>query len=153
MDKTEPPQRDPMASFRMPVMDKYKDMGTVVMGKSESGVVQVSADTNASCSYSGRADVLAAPCTCFADVMCGRQHPACEADGTAEMNTSSVVTTSSEMTARSCAAHAAIICAIAAPAAVSFDDRLLTQPSGVSGMLKIDTAERSAPAEWQLPGA
>jgi peptide chain release factor subunit 3 len=40
MDKTEPPPRDAMASFRMPVMDKYKDMGCVVMGKSESGVVQ-----------------------------------------------------------------------------------------------------------------
>lgn len=41
LDSTEAPARDPMASFRMPVMDKYKDMGTVVMGKSESGVVQV----------------------------------------------------------------------------------------------------------------
>lgn len=41
LDSTDAPNRDPMASFRMPVMDKYKDMGTVVMGKSESGVVQV----------------------------------------------------------------------------------------------------------------
>jgi peptide chain release factor subunit 3 len=41
LDSTEAPARDPMASFRMPVMDKYKDMGTVVMGKSESGIVQV----------------------------------------------------------------------------------------------------------------
>lgn len=41
LDSTEAPARDPMASFRMPIMDKYKDMGTVVMGKSESGVVQV----------------------------------------------------------------------------------------------------------------
>ena len=41
LDSTDAPARNPMASFRMPVMDKYKDMGTVVMGKSESGVVQV----------------------------------------------------------------------------------------------------------------
>lgn len=41
LDSTDAPPRDPMASFRMPIMDKYKDMGTVVMGKSESGVVQV----------------------------------------------------------------------------------------------------------------
>jgi peptide chain release factor subunit 3 len=41
LDSTDAPKRDPMASFRMPVMDRYKDMGTVVMGKSESGVVQV----------------------------------------------------------------------------------------------------------------
>jgi peptide chain release factor subunit 3 len=41
LDATEPPTRDPMASFRMPVMDRYKDMGTIVMGKSESGVIQV----------------------------------------------------------------------------------------------------------------
>ena len=41
LDNTEPPQRDAMASFRMPIMDKYKDMGCVVMGKSESGVIQV----------------------------------------------------------------------------------------------------------------
>jgi peptide chain release factor subunit 3 len=40
LDSTEAPPRDPMASFRMPVMDRYKDMGTVVMGKSESGIVQ-----------------------------------------------------------------------------------------------------------------
>lgn len=43
LDATEPPTRDPMASFRMPVMDKYKDMGTIVMGKSESGVIQARA--------------------------------------------------------------------------------------------------------------
>jgi hypothetical protein len=40
LDSTDAPPRNPMASFRMPVMDKFKDMGTVVMGKSESGVVQ-----------------------------------------------------------------------------------------------------------------
>ena len=32
---------DASRPFRMPVMDKYKDMGTMVMGKSESGVVKV----------------------------------------------------------------------------------------------------------------
>ena len=41
LDSTAPQTRDAMASFRMPVMDKHKDMGTVVMGKSESGIVQV----------------------------------------------------------------------------------------------------------------
>ncbi len=30
-----------MAPFRMPVIDKYKEMGTIVMGKSESGLVTV----------------------------------------------------------------------------------------------------------------
>lgn len=39
LDDIEPTNRDPFAPFRMPIMDKYKDMGTVVMGKCESGVV------------------------------------------------------------------------------------------------------------------
>lgn len=39
LDDVEAISRDPFAPFRMPVMDKYKDMGTVVMGKCESGVV------------------------------------------------------------------------------------------------------------------
>ena len=39
LDGIEPASRDPYAAFRMPVMDKYKDMGTIVMGKCESGVV------------------------------------------------------------------------------------------------------------------
>eukprot|EP00890_Picochlorum_soloecismus_P006149 jgi/Picsp_1/6535/NSC_03878-R1_g1 to s phase transition protein len=39
LDDIEPSNRDPHAPFRMPVIDKYKDMGTVVMGKCESGVV------------------------------------------------------------------------------------------------------------------
>ena len=30
-----------MAPFRMPVIDKYKEMGTIVMGKSEAGLVTV----------------------------------------------------------------------------------------------------------------
>jgi len=41
LDSTEPFQRDAMAPFRMPVIDKYKEMGTIVMGKSESGLVTV----------------------------------------------------------------------------------------------------------------
>lgn len=39
LDDIEPTNRDPFAPFRMPVMDKYKDMGAVVMGKCESGLV------------------------------------------------------------------------------------------------------------------
>uniref|UniRef100_A0A061S9M0 G1 to S phase transition protein n=1 Tax=Tetraselmis sp. GSL018 TaxID=582737 RepID=A0A061S9M0_9CHLO len=41
LDEIEPLTRDPHGSFRMPVLDKYKDMGTVVMGKSEAGVVKL----------------------------------------------------------------------------------------------------------------
>lgn len=40
LDKIETPTRDPMAPFRMPLIDKFKDMGTVVMGKIESGTVR-----------------------------------------------------------------------------------------------------------------
>ena len=40
LDGIEASSRDPYAPFRMPVMDKYKDMGTIVMGKCESGVVR-----------------------------------------------------------------------------------------------------------------
>lgn len=39
LDSVEPPERDPMAPFRMPIIDRYRDMGTIVMGKSEAGVV------------------------------------------------------------------------------------------------------------------
>ena len=41
LDATEPFERDPSAPFRMPIIDKYKEMGTIVMGKSESGLVAV----------------------------------------------------------------------------------------------------------------
>jgi len=41
LDEIEPLTRDPMLPFRMPVMDRYRDMGTMVMGKSEAGVVSV----------------------------------------------------------------------------------------------------------------
>ena len=40
LDNVEPPQRDPMDSFRMPIIDRYRDMGTIIMGKSEAGVVK-----------------------------------------------------------------------------------------------------------------
>lgn len=40
LDAIEPGNRDPYAPFRMPIMNKYKDMGTMVMGKSEAGVVK-----------------------------------------------------------------------------------------------------------------
>ena len=40
LDSTDPFERDPLAPFRMPVIDKYKDMGTIVMGKSEAGIVR-----------------------------------------------------------------------------------------------------------------
>lgn len=32
---------DPLKPFRMPIVDKYRDMGTMVMGKSEQGLVQI----------------------------------------------------------------------------------------------------------------
>ncbi|GAB4827441.1 hypothetical protein Ancab_034325 [Ancistrocladus abbreviatus] len=40
MDAVELPPRDPKGPFRMPIIDKFKDMGTVVMGKVESGSVR-----------------------------------------------------------------------------------------------------------------
>ncbi|KAJ7568170.1 hypothetical protein O6H91_01G021200 [Diphasiastrum complanatum] len=40
LDAVEVPERDPSGPFRMPLIDKYKDMGTVVMGKTESGSVR-----------------------------------------------------------------------------------------------------------------
>ncbi|KAL2649746.1 hypothetical protein R1flu_017874 [Riccia fluitans] len=40
LDAVELPQRDPSGPFRMPLIDKFKDMGTVVMGKIESGSVR-----------------------------------------------------------------------------------------------------------------
>ncbi|KAH9294108.1 hypothetical protein KI387_040687, partial [Taxus chinensis] len=41
LDAVELPPRDPKGPFRLPIMDKFKDMGTVVMGKVESGTVRV----------------------------------------------------------------------------------------------------------------
>ncbi|KAK9059940.1 hypothetical protein SSX86_020644 [Deinandra increscens subsp. villosa] len=40
LDAIEVPPRDPSGPFRMPIIDKFKDMGTVVMGKVESGSVR-----------------------------------------------------------------------------------------------------------------
>ncbi|KAI4324940.1 hypothetical protein MLD38_030381 [Melastoma candidum] len=40
LDTIEVPPRDPKGPFRMPIIDKFKDMGTVVMGKVESGSIQ-----------------------------------------------------------------------------------------------------------------
>ncbi|XP_076917936.1 uncharacterized protein LOC143578156 [Bidens hawaiensis] len=40
LDAIEVPPRDPNGPFRMPIIDKFKDMGTVVMGKVESGSVR-----------------------------------------------------------------------------------------------------------------
>ncbi|KAK9844180.1 hypothetical protein WJX81_007181 [Elliptochloris bilobata] len=40
LDGIQPLERDPLAPFRMSVIDKYKDMGTIVMGKSEAGIVR-----------------------------------------------------------------------------------------------------------------
>ncbi|KAH7656185.1 Protein-synthesizing GTPase protein [Dioscorea alata] len=39
LDSVEVPLRDPKGPVRMPIIDKYKDMGTVVMGKIESGTI------------------------------------------------------------------------------------------------------------------
>eukprot|EP01018_Ginkgo_biloba_P016728 Gb_00640 [translate_table: standard] len=41
LDSVEVPLRDPKGPLRMPIMDKLKDMGTVVMGKIESGSVNL----------------------------------------------------------------------------------------------------------------
>ncbi|XP_072986454.1 uncharacterized protein [Typha latifolia] len=40
LDSIEVPLRDPKGPLRMPIIDKYKDMGTVVMGKIESGSIR-----------------------------------------------------------------------------------------------------------------
>lgn len=42
LDNTDPLPRDPLGPFRMSVIDKYKDMGTIAMGKSEAGIVRKS---------------------------------------------------------------------------------------------------------------
>lgn len=40
LDGVEIPPRDPKGPLRMPILDKFKDMGTVVMGKVESGIIR-----------------------------------------------------------------------------------------------------------------
>ncbi|KAF8022564.1 hypothetical protein BT93_F0163 [Corymbia citriodora subsp. variegata] len=39
LDTVEVPPRDPKGPFRMPIIDKFKEMGTLVMGKVESGSI------------------------------------------------------------------------------------------------------------------
>ncbi|KAK9839006.1 hypothetical protein WJX74_007734 [Apatococcus lobatus] len=39
LDNVDPFPRDPLKPFRMSIIDKYRDMGTIAMGKSESGMV------------------------------------------------------------------------------------------------------------------
>lgn len=41
MDEVEVVGRDPEGPFCMPVLEKYKDMGVNIMGKSESGTVKI----------------------------------------------------------------------------------------------------------------
>ncbi|XP_022850074.1 eukaryotic peptide chain release factor GTP-binding subunit ERF3A-like isoform X2 [Olea europaea var. sylvestris] len=40
LDAIEVPMRDPKGPFRLPIIDKFKDLGTVVMGKVESGSIR-----------------------------------------------------------------------------------------------------------------
>ncbi|KAK9748947.1 hypothetical protein RND81_02G092300 [Saponaria officinalis] len=40
MDSIEGPPRDPQGPLRIPIIDKFKDMGTVIMGKIESGTIR-----------------------------------------------------------------------------------------------------------------
>lgn len=40
LDNTDPLPRDPLSPFRMSIIDKYKDMGAIAMGKSEAGIVR-----------------------------------------------------------------------------------------------------------------
>ncbi|MQL88551.1 hypothetical protein Taro_021114 [Colocasia esculenta] len=40
LDAAEVPPRDPKGPLRMPIIDKFKDMGTMVMGKIESGTIR-----------------------------------------------------------------------------------------------------------------
>ncbi|XP_056170536.1 uncharacterized protein LOC115665764 isoform X1 [Syzygium oleosum] len=40
LDAVEVPPRDPKGPFRMPIIDKFKEMGTLVMGKVESGSIR-----------------------------------------------------------------------------------------------------------------
>ena len=40
LDNTDPLPRDPLSPFRMSIIDKYKDMCAIAMGKSEAGIVR-----------------------------------------------------------------------------------------------------------------
>lgn len=41
LDCIEQTERNPLAPVRMPIVDKWKDMGTIIMGKLENGFVRV----------------------------------------------------------------------------------------------------------------
>jgi len=41
LDNLEPQDRNPDAPFRLPIIDRFRDMGIVIMGKTESGTVTV----------------------------------------------------------------------------------------------------------------
>jgi peptide chain release factor subunit 3 len=34
-------ERNPLASVRLPIVDRWKEMGTIVMGKLESGFMRI----------------------------------------------------------------------------------------------------------------
>lgn len=34
-------ERNPLVPFRMPIVDRWRDMGTIIMGKSEAGFLRV----------------------------------------------------------------------------------------------------------------
>ena len=40
LDDLDPLERNPDAPFRLPVLDKHRDMGTIAMGKTEAGTVK-----------------------------------------------------------------------------------------------------------------
>jgi peptide chain release factor subunit 3 len=41
LDAIEPMERNPLASVRLPIVDRWKEMGTIVMGKLESGFMRI----------------------------------------------------------------------------------------------------------------
>ena len=41
LDLIEDMDRNPIAPLRMPIVDRWKDMGTIIMGKMESGFMRV----------------------------------------------------------------------------------------------------------------
>ena len=41
LDAIEPIDRNPLAPVRLPVVDRWKDMGTIIMGKMETGFMRV----------------------------------------------------------------------------------------------------------------
>lgn len=41
LDAIEPMERNPLAPVRLPIVDRWKEMGTILMGKIESGFMRV----------------------------------------------------------------------------------------------------------------